>query len=80
MEKHNLYLVSLAALMLGSTVSLAALNETRLDVYLSIFTISYFIASAIFNPRRRWKDFIGAALFLIFACIVALRVLEILVR
>lgn len=78
MEKNNLYLLSLAFLIVASTVSMAALSQTSIDAYLSLYIISYFASSAVFSPRRRTFDFLGAALFIIFCIIVALRVLSIL--
>lgn len=94
MEKQNLYLLALAVLLLATVVSLAALNEVRLDVYVSVFTVAYFATSTVFNPRRsrigiamrerlvalRTPDVLGVVLFIIFALIVALRVAEILLR
>lgn len=78
MDKHKLYIVSLASLLLLTVVILAALNEARLDVYVSLFTLCYFATSAIFRPRRRLPDVVGFALLVAFIIIVALRVAEIL--
>jgi hypothetical protein len=77
--KNSLYIISLATLVGISTVSLAAIGQTGLDVYVSVFVIIYFAMSAIFSPRRRVRfDFLGLALFCIFAIIVAFRVASIL--
>ena len=62
-----------------TVVGFAALNEQRLEVYVSLFTISYLVSSALFRPRRRWFDVVGAVLFVAFCSIVAIKVLEILV-
>ncbi|MEM0118139.1 MAG: hypothetical protein QXV32_06805 [Conexivisphaerales archaeon] len=78
MEKANLYLLTLSFLIVASVVSMASLGQNSLDVYVSLFVISYFATSAIFSPRRVTFDFLGLALFIIFAVIVALRVLAIL--
>jgi hypothetical protein len=59
-------------------VWLAFLGESRLEVYVSLFTVSYFAASALFRPRRRTYDVVGASLFLVFCCVVALKVMDIL--
>jgi hypothetical protein len=80
MDKRKSYVLTLAFLLAASTVALSALKEMRLDAYISIFAIDYFIASAVFRPRRRTMDFIGIALFIAFAYIVALKVMEILVK
>jgi len=78
LERNNLYLLTLSGLMALSTVSMAALGQQDLDVYVSLFVISYFATSAIFSPRRRTFDFLGAGLFVVFSIIVALRVIAIL--
>jgi hypothetical protein len=72
--------MTLAGLLFAVVVILAAFNESRLDVYVSVFAVSYFATSSIFNPRRRMNDFLGLSLFLVFSFIVALRVLEILMK
>jgi hypothetical protein len=64
--------------MMITVVSLSALYESRLDVYVSLFTVAYFAASALFRPRRRWFDVVGLTLFLVFCYIVAVKVMEIL--
>lgn len=78
MEKYRLYILILAFMLLATVVAVSALKETSLDVYLSLFAVNYFIASAIFRPRRRFIDVTGISLSLIFCFIVAERVLEIL--
>jgi hypothetical protein len=78
LEKNSEYLLSLVALVALSTTALAALGQSGLDVYISVYVVSYFAASAVFAPRRRAFDFLGAGLFIVFCVVVALRVLEIL--
>jgi hypothetical protein len=78
MEKQKAYLLTLSSLLLLSTAAFAMLQTDTLDVYVSVFTISYFATSAVFSPRRRTLDLLGLSLFAIFAYIVALRVLAIL--
>lgn len=80
MDKRRIYILTLAFFLLASTVVLSALKESRLDAYVSVFAMNYFVASAIFKPRRRTLDFIGATLFVTFAFIVALKVAEILLK
>ena len=63
-----------------TVVSLSALHETQLEVYVSLFTVAYFVCSALFRPRRRWFDVVGMVLFSSFCYIVAVKVLEILVK
>ena len=78
MDRHKQYIVSLAALLVATTVALAALVEWRLEVYVSLFAVCYFAASALFRPRRRRFDYVGGALFASFCLIVALKVVQIL--
>lgn len=61
-----------------STVGLTLAGDFTLDVYVSVYTICYFVASTLFRPRRRTFDFVGLALFITFAFIVAFRILVIL--
>jgi hypothetical protein len=73
-------LTTLALLITVAVSALAALNESRLDVYVSMFTLIYFAATAVFRPRRRTWDFLALALLAAFTYIVAVRVLEILLK
>jgi hypothetical protein len=77
-EKHKLYLLSLSFLLLLTVVVLSALNESRLEVFISLFTVDYFAVTAIFRPRRKWFDVVGASLFLVFCYIVFQKVMAII--
>ena len=63
---------------MGTVTVLSALGEARLDVYVSLFTVCYFAASALYQPRRRSFDFVGGGLFLVFCFIVLRKILEII--
>ena len=78
MDKHKQFVVALSGLFMVTVVWLAALGEARLEVYVSLFTVGYFAASALFRPRRRLPDVVGASLFLVFCYIVAVKVWDIL--
>ncbi len=78
MDKHKIYIFTLTLTVLSIVVLLAALKETKLDVYLSIYTVCYFFTSALFRPRRRIGDIVGGGLFAVFCVIVGFRVVEIL--
>lgn len=79
MRKEKLFLITYALLMMITVPALAALNENRLDVYISLFILEYFIANSIFRPKYRIKyDLIAIILFTVFLYIVANRVLQIL--
>ena len=78
MDKRKLYIVTLSSMSLFVIVALSAINESRLDVYVSLIAVSYFVTSSIFRPRRRMPDIVGSALMVAFAYIVATRIIEIL--
>lgn len=80
MDREVLHLTSLAILNTVAVSALAALNENRLDVYLSVFALIYFTLLAIFRPRRRGFDFLAVALLAIFSYVVAMRILEVLIK
>jgi len=77
---HKNYLSSLifSFLALLTVPILWSLGEMRLDVYISMYTLEYFVVKAIFNPRRVTRDYLAIALFIIFTVIVSYRVLEVL--
>ena len=79
MKKEKLFLITYALLMMITVPALAALNENRLDVYISLFILEYFVANSIFRPKHRIKyDPIAIILLTVFFYIVANRVLQIL--
>ena len=80
LDRNYLFNLILASLIALTVPPLAALGENRLDVYVSLFTLEYFVCLAVLRPRRRTFDFLALALFLAFAYAVAMRVLEVLIR
>ncbi len=85
MDRHILFVLLLAVLLLFTVVILAAMAEGRLDVYIAIFTIEYLVLVEILRPRRRFMTALGLdpvalGLVIIFGLIVAREVVEILVR
>jgi predicted tellurium resistance membrane protein TerC len=63
-EKLSAYLVTLGMLLLASTVFLAIIGDSRILVYLSVFTVLYLAFDLIFKPARRIRfDIVGAVLF-----------------
>ena len=64
--------------MMATVSALSALGEIRLDVYVSLFTVCYFASTALYQPRKRGYDLVGATLFLAFAYIVALKIMAII--
>ncbi|MCD6126703.1 MAG: hypothetical protein J7J19_06895 [Thaumarchaeota archaeon] len=78
MNKNLLFNIVLGGMITLTVPILGALGETRLDAYVSMFTLEYFIATAILRPRRRIKDILALILLIIFFFIVGVRVAEIL--
>ena len=80
MDRNHLFNVLLSAMVFSTVAVLSALGEGRLDLYVSLFTLEYYVCSALLSPRRRAFDFLGAALLAAFATAVALRVAELLAK
>jgi len=78
MDKNILFNIVLGFMIVPTAVILSSLGETRLDVYVSMYTLEYFVAKAVLRPRRRFFDILGLTLFLIFSLIVCFRIWEIL--
>lgn len=78
MDRQKLYLMTLALFNNIAVAALAALGEARLDAYVSVFVLIYFTLTAVFRPRKRTWDVLGASLLAVFAYIVFTRVLEVL--
>lgn len=78
MHRNYLSNTVLSSLMLFTVPILWSLGEARLDVYVSMFTLEYFVVKALFNPRRITRDYLALALFTVFAFIVSYRVLQVL--
>jgi hypothetical protein len=75
-------LFSLAIVYTLTTAALSALGESRLDLYVSLYILEFFVIMLLhspLNPRtQRVLNVFGYGLFAVFAAIVALKVLEIL--
>ncbi len=78
MDKSYLSNLVLASFVAITVWALSALGESRIDVYVSMFALEYFVCLAVFRPRRRFFDLPAAALFGAFVVIVSLRVIEVL--
>ncbi len=78
MNKQKKYVITLFILMGLTVISLSALSETRLEVFFSLFTVSYFASTALFQPRKKNIDFVGGGLFILFSYIVALKIWDII--
>lgn len=78
MNKNMLFNLVLAVMIIITVVALGAIGEMRIDVYISLFTLEYFVGLAILRPRRRTIDFLAVTLLIIFFIIVGMRVAEII--
>jgi hypothetical protein len=82
MRAYQWYLLSVAVSFSFTTFALALLNETQLDLYVSLYIIEFFVLTLLQSPLKprtsRLLDFTGYALFAVFVVIVAFRVYEIL--
>ena len=82
MRSVDSFLITYATLAFSSVVALSLIGVERVDVYVALFAIEFFVASELtppFNPRMtRRKAIMEAMLLAIFAVIVIERVVEIL--
>ena len=82
MEVMERLILLLSIFFTSTIVIFSSLGERRLDVYLSLFILEYFITLSLHSPLKRrvrlYFNIISIALFLIFSLIVAARVIEIL--
>jgi hypothetical protein len=81
---YDHYLATLALLFTATTVLLAAHSQHQLDLYFSLYLIEYLAATLIFaylHPQaRRLLSFLGYFLFAGLMVIVAVKVLQILLK
>jgi hypothetical protein len=78
MDKNILFNIVLGSMIVPTVAILSALGEARLDVYVSMYTLEYFVAKAVLRPRRRSVDALGLLLLTAFLITVGVRVWEIL--
>jgi len=79
---YERYIISLTLAYMLTTVALSAYQEIRLDLYVSLYIVEYFILTLLhspFNPRaQEILDIAGYVFFTVFIFIVVMKVLEIL--
>jgi hypothetical protein len=82
MENTDIFLVMYAALIFSTVVVLSLLSVERIDVYVALFAIEFFVASELTSPfghiESRRKTIIGILLLAIFTGIILERMVEIL--
>ncbi len=83
MKIYNSYIITVAVLLLLSTVIMAALGQNSLDIYYTVYVIEALIISELyvyFNAKaRRGLGLVSAILFAGFLFIVSLQVIRVLV-
>jgi len=80
--KLYLYIIVMLILFNTATIMLTYLSEKRIDVYFSIYLLIYLIITEILMPfKRKYRSRVNIIIticLIIFAYIVAKRVMEIL--
>lgn len=76
------YVILLTLAYMLTTATLSAYSEKRLDLYVSLYIVEYFILTLLHSPlnpkAKKIIDITGYALFTVFIIIVAMKVIEIL--
>jgi hypothetical protein len=82
MENTDAFIIMYAALLFSTVVVLSMLGVDRIDVYVALFAIEFFVSSELTSPFRpsesRRRTLVGILLLAIFSGIVIERILEIL--
>jgi hypothetical protein len=82
MKNTDAFIMMYAVLLFSTVVTLSLLNVERIDVYLALFAIEFFVASELTSPfgpsESRRKIVMGILLLAIFTGIVLQRIVEIL--
>jgi hypothetical protein len=82
MKNTDVFIITYAALLFSTVVILNLLNVERIDVYVALFAIEFFVASELNSPlgplESRRKIVMGILLLVIFTGIVLERIVEIL--
>lgn len=82
MRRLDVFILAYSALAFSSIVLLSLLGVERIDIYIALFAIEFFVASIITSPsspfESRRKTIMGIVLLAIFAGVVIWRILEIL--
>jgi len=82
LKSTEAFLIIYAAFIFSTVTVLSLLSLDRLDVYVALFAIEFFLASELISPfgpsESLRKTIIGIVLLAIFAGIVVERVVEIL--
>jgi hypothetical protein len=82
MENTDAFIIMYAAFLFSTVVILSLLGVDRIDVYVALFAIEFFVGSELTSPFRptesHRRTLIGIILLTIFTGIVIERIVEIL--
>jgi hypothetical protein len=82
MRSLDVFILTYSALSFSTIVLLSLLGVNRIDIYVALFAIEFFVASIITSPssplESRRKTIMGILLLAIFAVIIVQRIVEIL--
>ena len=80
MRIYNRYIITVAIVLLSTTVLLIALGQTSLDIYYSIYVIEALIVTELFvcfnKKSRQALNIVGIMLFGGFGIVLCLQVLK----
>ena len=82
MKNTDIFLIMYATILFSTVVILSLLSVDRVDVYIALFAIEFFVTSELISPfgpaESRRKNILGLLLLAIFTGIVVERIVEIL--
>ena len=82
MRSLEAFILAYSALIFSTTFFLSLLGVGRIDVYIALFVIEFFVASVLTSPssplESRRKTIMGILLLAIFAVIILQKIMEIL--
>ena len=82
MRSLDVFILTYSALSFSTIVLLSLLGVNRIDIYVALFAIEFFVASILTSPssplESRRKTIMGILLLAVFVGVVIWRILEIL--
>jgi len=82
MRSLDVFILTYSALSFSTIVLLSLLGVNRIDIYVALFAIEFFVASIITSPssplESRRKTIMGILLLAVFVGVIISRILEIL--
>jgi hypothetical protein len=79
MNPQQKFVLTYATLAMGTFVRLTSLNTGEIGIFISAYTIEYFVLKSILQARMRFKvDLLGLILLVLFFSYIALSAVAIL--